>query len=1026
MATIATGDASTMITVATMTNSGATTIANGVISVTVVEQAGVYSLGTDSVGTVTVTDIPYITLDYRGENSGNKLCPAAKSDDKAGICEGDGIIFTISADAAPPNDLVVRYGQLAAGVTPNLDYGFDRLTPPIVPYNYIDPSADSASPNMKTIPGGQRSVSFTIATVNRQGASNEGSFYVEIIDGQSGNRYRFVHTGKGNGRGNNTPIDPRTSNCDAFAASGRDGDDDSECFVRIHSVAPAVVLPIVSIEADVASVEEGVNATFTITTNTAPGAGETLEVFVDTAEVGSFISSTAPASVTISGTDLTAVLTVATDDDGNDESDGSITAEIATDAAYTIASGNSTATVAVTDNDDAPPPADLPTVSIDFVGLTSGTDTCEAAATTRAANEGGKDGVCEGDAIVYIITSDTEASADLDVRLGRLAAGRNSNAPYGLTDPHNYIGGTHEAGGHTVTIPMGQTEIRYTVPTTNNYGNNNIGAMYVEIICVSGETCVADGTGDYTFSRADRGQTNAPAAAGNTSTCSPNRQAMSDGNENSECLVDIHPVAPPIMSVAAAAGSVVETNDATFNITASKAPNHYNAARDALIALPIDFAVTQTGGPIATDPIPDTADLPVNGGTITVTLMTKAGDYTTPGTMTLTLADGTGYTVAAAPANAAAISVTEPAANPSTTPTADLAATSDTQPSASKFSGAGSNSDDITSEDEPTITVTGVVDTGVVLVTATHATAPAVTMSGTASTTTIDITLPELTADGLWNIVARHTEPGKDFVDSAVLPITIDTTAPTIVVAAPNTNPAMSKVVSATTTDDGDSAPVMKSRNQGDGGSCPANPGSTANYTAGADLTYTDENENGTRVCFYSTDVAGNIARTDDTMAPVLAGIDTTPPGVTLAVADASIATEATTTLTITLTEAAATDLVAANITVSGGGTLGALAKTSGSEIEYTGTFTAGANAATATFTVAAGAFTDAAGNGNTAATAVEVAITAAGQTPTSGTPRVSFSSTTPTSLTEGDDLDIVLDLSPAAASNNSIEVEVS
>ncbi|MGI9250310.1 MAG: Calx-beta domain-containing protein, partial [Pseudohongiellaceae bacterium] len=144
----------------------------------------------------------------------------------------------------------------------------------------------------------------------------------------------------------------------------------------------------VTIAADETSVEEGDDATFTITTNTAPATGETLVVNVDTAQDGSFIDGTPPASVTIAENTTTAVLTVATDDDSNDEPDGSITASITPDAANYTLGTPATATVAVSDNDDI-------SVSVAVVPL----------------------GIIEGESAVFSITATTPPPAALSVEV---------------------------------------------------------------------------------------------------------------------------------------------------------------------------------------------------------------------------------------------------------------------------------------------------------------------------------------------------------------------------------------------------------------------------------------------------------------------------------------------------------------------------------------------------------------------------------------------------------------------------------
>ena len=131
--------------------------------------------------------------------------------------------------------------------------------------------------------------------------------------------------------------------------------------------------PEVTIEADTSPVTEGTAATFTITANPAPTTS--LNVMVDVSQTGNFISgSTGMRQVTIS-TSGTATLTVETDNDNTDESNGSITAQVKTGAGYTVGSPSS-ATVTVNDNDAAPrgPPLPKVTITANPTAITEGTD----------------------------------------------------------------------------------------------------------------------------------------------------------------------------------------------------------------------------------------------------------------------------------------------------------------------------------------------------------------------------------------------------------------------------------------------------------------------------------------------------------------------------------------------------------------------------------------------------------------------------------------------------------------------------
>ena len=135
--------------------------------------------------------------------------------------------------------------------------------------------------------------------------------------------------------------------------------------------------PSVRISRSVSSVTEGANATYTITRDLA--ATTRLRVYVSVTDVGDFIDGTPPAWVDIGPNRTTGTLTVGTDDDTVDESNGSITATISPRSTYSVGSLSS-ATIAVSDND--------PTVTIirNAVAVTEGTSAVFTVSRDRAAS----------------------------------------------------------------------------------------------------------------------------------------------------------------------------------------------------------------------------------------------------------------------------------------------------------------------------------------------------------------------------------------------------------------------------------------------------------------------------------------------------------------------------------------------------------------------------------------------------------------------------------------------------------------
>ena len=129
-----------------------------------------------------------------------------------------------------------------------------------------------------------------------------------------------------------------------------------------QTVTNSTGVPVISIAAGTA-VDEGTAATFTLTADPAPGTDLTVTVTVT--EAGNFIAGAAPTTVTITGSETTAMLEVPTMGDSIDEANGTITATVEDGTGYTVAGGGAnTASVTVNDDDAAPTLAiDSPSVN---------------------------------------------------------------------------------------------------------------------------------------------------------------------------------------------------------------------------------------------------------------------------------------------------------------------------------------------------------------------------------------------------------------------------------------------------------------------------------------------------------------------------------------------------------------------------------------------------------------------------------------------------------------------------------------
>ena len=111
-----------------------------------------------------------------------------------------------------------------------------------------------------------------------------------------------------------------------------------------------VAPPSITIAADTSPVTEGTAAEFTLTASSAAPVGG-LTVTVSVTDSGNFIAGAAPTTVTITGGETTAMLTVMTEDDSADEANGMITVTVEDGTGYTVDGSGNTASVMVNDND---------------------------------------------------------------------------------------------------------------------------------------------------------------------------------------------------------------------------------------------------------------------------------------------------------------------------------------------------------------------------------------------------------------------------------------------------------------------------------------------------------------------------------------------------------------------------------------------------------------------------------------------------------------------------------------------------
>ena len=207
--------------------------------------------------------------------------------------------------------------------------------------------------------------------------------------------------------------------------------------------------PEIGITAVNASVTEGADAEFTVTASAAPANDLTVNVSVT--DVGSFISGTAPTTVTILANMTSATLRISTDDDDVDENNGSLTCEVLPGSDYVVAmSPDDGATVTVNDNDG-------PGIT---VTPTSGLTTTEA-----------------GDQVTFTVVLDSQPTANVVIDVSSSDEGEGTVSPDMLTfmasdwsDPRTVtvtgVDDTVDDGNQAYMI-----ELAAAVSTDMNYNN---------------------------------------------------------------------------------------------------------------------------------------------------------------------------------------------------------------------------------------------------------------------------------------------------------------------------------------------------------------------------------------------------------------------------------------------------------------------------------------------------------------------------------------------------------------------------
>ncbi len=513
--------------------------------------------------------------------------------DAASVTEGGNATFTLTATPPPSADLTVTVNVSAAG-----DYGI------------------AAGSQTVTIPTAG-SFTLTLATTGDTTDEPDGSVTVTVADGAG---YTV-----------------------GSSASGT---------VAVHDDDEP--LPEVTVAAGDA-VTEGGDAVFTLTASPLPASP--LSVSVTVAASGDYGIAGASRTVTIP-TAGSFTLTLATANDATDEPDGSATVTVKDGEGYTVGTSGS-GTVAIADDDPTPTGVDPALVAevkghiahfkarshgagvrdwtlvLDRLeGRTGMSDADIAAWLARSRLHGWQDGiqtlpkvqaalaaleaapepvqqpatlpvvtvaadaasVTEGGTAAFTLTATPPPPADLTVTVGVSATG-----DYGIA-----------GASRTVTIPTAGS-FTLTLATAGDTADEPDGSVTVTVNDGAGYTVGASASGTV---------------------------AVQDDDDPQQ-----QPVILPEVTIAAGASPVTEGGDAVFTLTASPLPVSPLAV-SVTVAASGDYGIA---GASRTVTIPTT-------GSFTLTLATTGDTADEPdGSVTVTVADGAGYTVGASASGTVAV-----------------------------------------------------------------------------------------------------------------------------------------------------------------------------------------------------------------------------------------------------------------------------------------------------------------------------------------------------------------------------------
>ena len=414
----------------------------------------------------------------------------------------------------------------------------------------------------------------------------------------------------------------------------------------------APTLPETSITAD-GDVTEGTDASYTLTATPKPAAD--LVLTVEVSQSGDFVT-TGSRTVTIT-TSGTATLSVPTTNDGTSEADGSVTATISVSADYTVSTSAGSATVAVSDDDNAQLASQATIDSCVSDSVLTTVRRYYDANKDRAPNYG------RNWKRVLVTFRDVEDSQLTPFTAAEALAGEQqwfgwkpvreslecieeATTPPPPPDPEISIAAGSaitEGSDATFTVtatpaPTSALTVSLTVSQNGTFAATT-GADTVTIPTTGSATLTVSTTNDSTDE--PDGSVTATLSTGTGYTVSGTGNAATVSVSDDDV-----PPATPVISIAGGSG-VTEGSDATFTVTSSPAPT---------TALTISVSISQSGSYVTTGS--RSVTIPTSGTkTFAVTTTDDSVDEA-DGSVTATISSGTGYTVSSS-ASTATVAVSD-------------------------------------------------------------------------------------------------------------------------------------------------------------------------------------------------------------------------------------------------------------------------------------------------------------------------------------------------------------------------------